>query len=113
MNNYKKLLARNWNDRIDKLRRAIFSWTGRSFASLKQRIEMLNCFALSRIFYVAALLPITKPALQSINSLVGDFIWKKSGKLLRIARDEIVNSDVKGGLALLDTEAMCNSLVAI
>ena len=81
-------------------------------AEINARIEMLNCFALSRIFYLAALLPITKSALQSINSLGGNFLWRNSGKLLRIAREEIINSEIRGGLALLDTEAMCNSLVA-
>ena len=106
------MLTANWNERIGKLRNTVYSWIGRYFANLKQRIEILNCFALSRIFYVAAVIPLTRSALQTINSIIGDFIWKNSGKVLRIARDELVNSEIKGGLGLLDTEAMCNSLIA-
>ena len=104
MDGYKKMLSVNWSTRIEKLRRTIFSWTGRYFENIKQRIEIINCFALSRIFYIAALLPMTKSALQDINKIIGDFLWKKSGKVLRIARDEIVNSELRGGLALLDTD---------
>ena len=111
MNDYSRLLSTNWNTRIEKLRNTIFSWTGRVFANLKQRIDVLNCFALSRIFYVGAVLPIPKTALKTINNLVGEFIWKKSGKVLKVAREEIVNCESRGGLALLDTEAMCNSLI--
>ena len=78
---------------------------------MKQRIIVLNCFALSRIFYTASVLPITKSAVAAINTIVGGFIWKNSGKVLRIAREEIINREEKGGLALLDTESMCNSLI--
>ena len=106
MNRYKQMLSTNWSNRIEKLRRTICSWTGRYFDNIKQKIEVVNCFALSRIFYVAALLPITKSALQDINKIVGNFLWNKSWKLLRVAREEIVNSEAKGGLALLDTESM-------
>ena len=74
MNDYSRLLSTNWNTRIDKLRNTIFSWTGRVFANLKQRIDVLNCFTLSRIFYVGAVLPIPKTALKTINNLVGEFI---------------------------------------
>ena len=91
MNDYYKLLSTNWNKRIEKLKSTLFAWTGRVFSNLKQRIEVLNCFALSRIFYVGAVLPMTKSASKTINSLVGEFIWKKSGRVLKIARDEVIN----------------------
>ena len=71
----------------------------------------MNCFALSRIFYIAAVLPITKTAVKNINNIVGDFVWRRSGKVLRIAYSEIVNSELRGGMGLLDTEAMSNSLI--
>ena len=97
MNSYSRLLSVNWNRRIDSLRKTIVSWTGRYFTSLKQKIEVLNCFALSRIFYVASVLPVSKSAVKSINSLVGEFLWRKSGKVLKITQDEIVNSEKGGG----------------
>ena len=53
----------------------------------------------------------TKSALQDINKIIGNFLWNKSGKVLRVARGEIANSEAKGGLALLDSEVMCNSLI--
>ena len=112
MNNYRQLLSVNWSRRIEKLRNSIFSWSGRHFGNIKQKVDVLNCFALSRIFYVAAVLPVTKSALRTINTLIGDFLWKKSGKVLRIPREECVNREDKGGMALLDMEAMCNSLIA-
>ena len=111
MNNYNKMINTNWNRRIDKLRKTVYSWTGRYFSNIKQRIEVMNCFALSCIFYIAAVLPMTKTAVKNINSIVGDFIWRRSGKVLKIAYNEIVNSELRGGMGLLDSEAMCNSLI--
>ena len=108
---YPKLLSMNWSRRVDKFRRSVYSWTGRVFANIRQKVEVLNCFALSRIFYVASVLPITKTALKNINSIIGEFIWRKGGRVLRIAHDDIINTENRGGLALLDTETMCNSLL--
>ena len=112
MNSYTKLVSKNWSRRVESFRRTVFSWSGRFFSNIKQKIEVLNCFALSRIFYVGAVLPVTKVALKTINSIISDFIWKKSGMVLKIAHNELVNSDDRGGMALLDTESMCNSLIA-
>ena len=76
MASYRRLLSSNWNTRIEKLRRTNFSWSGRYFGNIKQKIEILNCFALSRIFYVAAVLPLTKSSLNTINSIISDFIGR-------------------------------------
>ena len=54
MNNYRKLLSTNWNRRIESLRKTIYSWTGRYFRTIKQKITVLNSFALSRIWYIAS-----------------------------------------------------------
>ena len=40
MDNYKHMLTANWNEMIGKLRNTVYSWRGRYFANLKQRIEI-------------------------------------------------------------------------
>ena len=57
------------------------------------------------------MLPISRLALKEISSIVKDFIWKKSGKVPKIAYNGIVNSDIRGDLGLLEIAAMCNFLL--
>ena len=44
-------------------------------------------------------------------SVIGKFIWKSGGWLLRIPIEEIKNSREKGGLGLLCISSMCKSLL--
>ena len=111
MGSYRDLLARNWSYRLDKFRGAVFSWSTRRFDSVKQRVEVINSFGLSRIFYVASVLPMSNKVIKNINQIIGDFLWKKSGKVLRIPMNEVINSEEKGGLGLLSMETMAKSLI--
>ena len=42
MSSYPKLLSTNWNRRVDKFRKSVYSWTGRFFRSIKQKICVLS-----------------------------------------------------------------------
>ena len=45
------------------------------------------------------------------NQIIGNFLWKKSGKVLRISLDEIINSIGRGGMGLQCLETMNKSLI--
>ena len=49
--------------------------------------------------------------MKSFNQVMGDFLWRKSGKVLKLPMDEIVNSFGRGGLGLPSIEAMNKSLI--
>ena len=110
-NSFKALLKKNWEYRVGKFIQIMAMWSSRGVKTLFQRVELVNVFALSRIFYVASVLPIPKYVIQRVEKHIGNFLWKSSGKLLRVSMAEIKNSTVKGGLGLLCLESMGKSLL--
>jgi hypothetical protein len=58
MNSYNDLLKRNWCYRFEKFEQSILSWSPRVLETIFQRVEVVRTFALSRIFYVASILPL-------------------------------------------------------
>ena len=81
------------------------------FDSLGSKIEVVKTYALSRIYYVAAILPVHTSVVQKMESLIGNFIWKSSGGLLRVAMSELHNDLQRGGLNLVCITVMCNSTI--
>ena len=67
------------------------SWSSRILDTLQQREEVIRVFALSRVYYVASILPIRTSLVKKFESLMGNFIWKGSGKVLRVALEELKN----------------------
>ena len=99
MNSYTELLRRNWSYRFDKFEQAILSWSPRVLDTIFQRVEVVRTFALSRIFYVASILPLPATTARKIEQVIGKFLWSASGRILRIALDELKNTPEKGGVA--------------
>ena len=109
--NYRDLVARNWEYRLEKFRRSVFSWSTRYFDTVLERIEVIKCFGLSRVYYVASVLPMNSRWLKSFNKIIGDFLWKRSGKVLKIPMSEIINNIERGGMGLQCLETMNKSLI--
>ena len=108
---YEEILEVNWEYRYKKFSDAIFSWSSRILDTLQQRVEVIRVFALSRVYYVAAILPVKPKMVKKFESLMGKFIWNFSGKVLRIALDEIKNDKSAGGLKLPCLASMADSLL--
>ena len=108
---YKSMVKRNWDFRFTNFLKCIKSWSGKFLPSLKARVEVLNIYALSRVYYLASILPINKTMIKKFESVLGNFVWKGNGLLLRVAFDEIKNFRDKGGLGIVCVDSMCNSLL--
>ena len=108
---YGQTLQLNWDFRFDKFRNVIMSWSSRSFLSLQQRIEVVKVFGLSRVYYVASILPIRKKMVEKFESLMGNFIWAKRGSNLRVALKELMNDEKAGGLGLPCLSTMNKALL--
>ena len=61
---------------------------------------------------MAAILPIRPSLVKKFESLMGKFLWKFSGKVLRVALDEVKNVKLAGGLNLPCLASMADSLLA-
>ena len=88
---YKAMIKRNWDVRFEKFANVVKSWSGRVMQSLSSKVEVLKIFALSRVYYVASILPITKAMIQKFESIMGKFVWANTDSFLCISLDEIKN----------------------
>ena len=111
MNSYNDLLKRNWSYRFEKFEQSILSWSPRVLETIFQRVEVVRTFALSRIFYVASILPLPATIARNIEKVIGKFIWSASGRILRIALEEMKNPPEKGGCGLTCIKSMAQSLL--
>ena len=109
---YSELLNLNWDFRYKKFSDAIFSWSPRILDTLQQRVEVIRVFALSRVYYICSILPISSSMVKKFESLMGKFIWQGSGKVLRVALDELKNDHLAGGLGLPCLATMSAALLS-
>ena len=80
MDSYKDMLKRNWTYRFSKFEQSILSWSGRFLETIFQRVEVIRTFALSRIFYLASILPIPEASVKDIERVMGKFCGQHQGK---------------------------------
>ena len=74
MNSYRDMLSKNWSVRFQKFEAAIISWNGRILESIYQRIEIMKTFAMSRLYYLASILPLPQGISKKIDQVIGKFI---------------------------------------
>ena len=110
MNSYRELLKKNWDYRLSKCDQSILSWSSRSIDSLSQRVQIVNVFALSRDFYVASVLPMSRTLCNKFDKRIGNFLWLAAGKILRVSLSELKLPLNRGGQNLLCLYTMAKSL---
>ena len=108
---YDEMLRLNWDFRFKKFSNSIITWSPRVLDTLQQRVDVIRMFGLSRVYYVASILPVTPNIVKKFESLMGKFIWNRSGRILRVALDEIKNRKLDGGLQLPCLASMADSLL--
>ena len=111
LNSYMDTLKRNWEFRFRKFKQAVYSWSSRFLEHLSQRVEVLKVFALSRVYYVASVLPLSKTFAKKFEKLMGQFVWSMSGKILRVSINEVKLPVNRGGLGLTCILSMSESLL--
>ena len=104
-------MKQNWSYRFEKFDNCIKAWALRRLPSLSSRVEVVKIFALSRVYYLASILPINQGMIKKFESVIGKFIWKACGSVLRVALQELKNKVLKGGLNLVCIKSMCKSLL--
>ena len=109
-NSYRQMLKRNWEERVKKFENVLLSWNGRHFESIYQRVEIVKTFALSRLYYLASILPLPQTTATRIEKGIGKFIWSASGKILRVKMEEMKLPVDKGGCGLNCITRMSKSL---
>ena len=99
----------NWRPRIEAVERCLGSWRSRHL-SYSGKALVMNALALSRVWYVASLIPMPSWVLNELNSLVFNFFW--SGKRDLVARNVLIHQRDAGGFSVVSVEFKVTSLLA-
>ena len=104
---YADTLRCSWNSVFKGFQRTIYSWESRTLTSLQQRVKVTKVFALSKLWYVAQVLPLLLAVLKKIESVLSAFIFKGRHERLKLA--DLENTEEEGGLGLtcVATTAEC------
>lgn len=88
-----------YNIQLNNIKRSLFVAKFRNL-NLIQKIWMLNNFILSKLWYVAQVIPAPNKFIAEITKIIGIFLWM--GHLFKINRNQLYLPNEKGGLALTD-----------
>ena len=105
---YKQILNENWTSLLEKFRKTLYSWNLRSLDTFKQRVDVLQIFGTSKLWYVCQVLPLPLMFGKKIEALIRSFIW--TGKLEKLALDEIKNTREEGGLNVVCVKSKADAL---
>ena len=101
-------LERSWAVLVEKFRGTLFSYDLRALDTVHQRVEVLNIYACSKLWYKCQVLPLPDRVAQQLEGLMFRFIWR--GKLEKLATQEIYNKLEDGGLGLVDIRSKADAL---
>ena len=103
-----KLVRENWRAVTAKLEDCLKMWKFRVLPTLKLRRMVCEIFGLSKVWYMAQILPLTKVAEKSIMSAVSGFVW--TGSHERLDLHTLSNPPTSGGVDLLSLRPKADAL---
>ena len=106
---YQQTVKHTWDRVVKGFLRVLFAWQSRQLETLSQRVEVTKTFALSKLYYVAQVLPLPDKHRRQIDSSMSKFIFR--GRHERLQLDELQNSYENGGLGLPNIAVKADSLM--
>ena len=101
-------IRRNWTSLVHKIHTHAIQCISRRL-SLLQRVWYTNVYLLSKLWFLAKILPPRKLDTQLVEKYIGYHIWRTFP--YRVSRDQIRLPLNKGGLNLVNVEAKCRALL--
>lgn len=102
--NPREMVKVNWQQKLNVLRAMIRDHNMRSLDRI-QRALFVNSYVFSKIYHIAAILPIPTDVANRILALAGWYIWR--GNILKVAFKATALPRIRGGLAVKDVELQC------
>ena len=99
----------NWRHSVEAFCRCIDAWRSRAL-SFSGRAVDLNSVALSRIWYVASVVPMPNSILLELTTRIFNFFW--AGKRDLVARKVLYHTKCQGGFSVVSVEFKLHSLLA-
>jgi hypothetical protein len=100
-------ITNTWADKIYKIRAGIKDFHIRQL-DLQQRLRVCNVWLLSKIWYIAQLLPITNDQANQILTSILQYIWR--GSIFRVPITTRYKKTTDGGLEMINIKAKCDAL---
>ena len=101
-------IKKSWQDCVENIKKCILTWSNRMLPNLSQRAFLLKVFALSKIWYLAQVLPMPNNILREIEQKIQSFLWL--GRLERLSLEELHVPLSEGGLGIPNILAKADSL---
>ncbi|KAJ4451298.1 hypothetical protein ANN_02759 [Periplaneta americana] len=102
------IIENNWQSTLNKLRGTLHQHLSRNL-NILQKVWHVNTFALSKLWYLAQVLPMPDKVSQKIEQLIGYYVWR--GYPFRVARPQLRRKITEGGLNLIFVSIKCHSLL--
>ena len=106
---YKDTVKKTWNRVVRGFEQVLFSWQSRQLETLSQRVQVARTFALSKLYYIAQVLPLPGEHRRKVESRLSSFIFR--GRHERLKLCELENNCEKGGLGLPNLSVKADSLL--
>ena len=104
----------NWSKKIDRIKEIIAMWTKRNL-SISGKLVVVKTFLISQLVYILQSLALPEKVLNTINSILFRFIWKKKNTNTRafekVKRKTMCNSYDKGGITMINIVDLQNSFL--
>ena len=100
------LVAKNFKQRLKKIRNAINLWKSRG-SSIHGKVNIIKTFLLPKLRYPSSLISTPSEVIKEFNNLVFHFLW--NGKD-RVIRSSTYAPYEQGGLKMIDYETMIKAL---
>ena len=106
---YQETLNKTWEKVVRGFEKVLLSWQSRSLETLSQKVDVVKIFALSKLYYVAQVLPLPPKFKARIESCMSKFIFR--GRHERLLLSELENDCEQGGLGLPNISTKADSLL--
>ena len=95
---YQQTSEKTWEGVISGFEKVLYSWSSRTLDTLCQRVEVARTFALSKLYYVAQVLPLPNKYRKKVEQKLSSFIF--CGRHERLSLTLLENTCKHGGLGL-------------
>ena len=89
----------NFYDKLDALENTLNNWKRRKL-TLLGKINVVKSLGLSKLIFIASVLPVPEKFCDQVNKITFNFIW--DNKIAKIQRNTIIGERENGGLNMID-----------
>lgn len=101
-------LNETWSRLLGKIR-FLFIQLYKKELNIYQKVHLINVYALSKLWYISQVLPISKLVCARLTQFIGWFLWR--GHIFRVSRQQVTLPRQAGGLGLVCIETKVRALL--